>query len=201
MEHEVACHAFLQATLEVELVPFTQNNHYLEATTEKWLTKYKDLRSGKSHESPSFEPPSKKQKRSDPNNTILPPPSPAVTINTGAFSFRCKPPSAARQTSTAIACDDSLSDPDQEQPAGSMVRNTPQAQSNPAVGTFSDPEKFANAFAALAELGYTGLSKEDLGKLNPSDEYETELKVMAEVRGYFQVAYKVSIQFLSSWKG
>jgi len=29
-----------------------------------------------------------------------------------------------------------------------------------------------------------------LGKLNPADEYETELLVMAQTRGYFQVAYK-----------
>jgi hypothetical protein len=45
--------------------------------------------------------------------------------------------------------------------------------------------------AALAEIGYVGLSKDDLGKLNPPDEYETELEVMAEIRGYFQVSYKV----------
>lgn len=43
----------------------------------------------------------------------------------------------------------------------------------------------------LADIGHTGLNAEDLGKLNPPDEYETELRVMAEVRGYFQVSYKV----------
>lgn len=52
-------------------------------------------------------------------------------------------------------------------------------------------EQINRILAGLAELGYTGLTKDDLGKLNPPDEYETELKVMAEVRGYFQVAYKV----------
>lgn len=52
-------------------------------------------------------------------------------------------------------------------------------------------QKVNAALAALAELGYTGLRAEDLGKLNPLDEYQTELEVMAEVRGYFQVAYKV----------
>ncbi|KAF8878225.1 hypothetical protein BD779DRAFT_1789330 [Infundibulicybe gibba] len=36
--------------------------------------------------------------------------------------------------------------------------------------------------ALLAEVGYTGLTKDDLGKLNPPDEYETGLKVMAEIR-------------------
>lgn len=49
----------------------------------------------------------------------------------------------------------------------------------------------ADALSALAKLGYVGLTVEDLGKLNPPDEYEEELNVMAEVRAYFQVAYKV----------
>jgi hypothetical protein len=47
------------------------------------------------------------------------------------------------------------------------------------------------ALASLAAAGYLGLSKSDLGKLNPTDEYEAELQVMSEVRGYFQIAYKV----------
>lgn len=54
-----------------------------------------------------------------------------------------------------------------------------------------DPEKLKEALAMLTGLGYS-VTEEDLGKLNPTDEYEIELKVMAEVRGYFQVAYKVS---------
>lgn len=48
------------------------------------------------------------------------------------------------------------------------------------------------ALAVLTKLGYKGLKIEDLGKLNPPDEFEEELQVMAEVRAYFHVAYKVS---------
>lgn len=55
-----------------------------------------------------------------------------------------------------------------------------------------------DALAALAKIGYQGLWPEDLQKLNPVDEYEGELKVMAEVRGYFQVAFKVCSLFLST---
>lgn len=54
-----------------------------------------------------------------------------------------------------------------------------------------DEEKINAALAALAAAGYGGLTAESLGKLNPPDEYATELQVMAEVRGYFQIAYKV----------
>jgi hypothetical protein len=70
---------------------------------------------------------------------------------------------------------------------------TPATFTSPAVIASNprDPEKINSILALLADVGYTGLNAEDLGKLNPPDEYETELHVMAEVRGYFQVAYKV----------
>ena len=47
------------------------------------------------------------------------------------------------------------------------------------------------ALGLLANLGYTGLTTADLPKLLPADIYEDELDAMAEVRAYFQVAYKV----------
>lgn len=71
-----------------------------------------------------------------------------------------------------------------------LSSGTVQAGAGPTNQT-SDSDKVIAALAALADLGYTGLRLEDLGKLNPPDEYETELEVMAEVRAFFQVAYKV----------
>lgn len=52
------------------------------------------------------------------------------------------------------------------------------------------------ALSVLAKLGYTGLTPDDLAKLLPPDIYEEELEVMAEVRAYFQVAYKVRSRFM-----
>ena len=52
----------------------------------------------------------------------------------------------------------------------------------------------AQALACLALVGHTGLKEEDLSKLRPTDDYETELDVMAETRAYWQVAYKVSCE-------
>lgn len=78
---------------------------------------------------------------------------------------------------------------------------TPAAATQPAQAPLSDvdnaakAEKLQDALTALAALGYS-VKPEDLGKLNPTDMFETELKVMAEVRGYFQVAYKVCITVL-----
>ena len=77
-------------------------------------------------------------------------------------------------------------------------RHSNRAPASPAViGTdkSSGPrnsEKINSVLALLADIGYSGLSIEDLGKLNPPDEYEAELNMMAEVRGYFQVSYKAS---------
>lgn len=50
------------------------------------------------------------------------------------------------------------------------------------------------ALSALASLGYQ-IKAGDLKKLLPSDEYEEELIVMAEVRAYWQVSYKVRRNF------
>lgn len=55
----------------------------------------------------------------------------------------------------------------------------------------AENEELTNqALAALAALGYH-VSAADLGKLNPPDVFESELELMAEVRAYFQIAYKV----------
>ncbi len=61
-ECRAACSVVLNATLDVEKIPFTQNTHYLEATTDKWLAKYKDIRAGKTHAHGSAEPPAKRLK-------------------------------------------------------------------------------------------------------------------------------------------
>jgi hypothetical protein len=46
------------------------------------------------------------------------------------------------------------------------------------------------ALNALAAIGYLGLTIQDLSRLAPRDQFEDELVVMADVRGYFEVAYK-----------
>ncbi|KAI0363541.1 hypothetical protein BV20DRAFT_958073 [Pilatotrama ljubarskyi] len=55
----------------------------------------------------------------------------------------------------------------------------------------SEAEKASlkKALGELVKLGYPA-TEEDLAKLTPADEYEEELVVMAEVRAYFQIAYK-----------
>ena len=50
----------------------------------------------------------------------------------------------------------------------------------------------AKALRALAEAGYPNLRVSDLSRLLPPDSFEEELVVMADVRAYYHVAYKVS---------
>jgi hypothetical protein len=61
-------------------------------------------------------------------------------------------------------------------------------QSTPLADT---PE--AKALRALADAGYANLRVSDLARLLPPDSFEEELSVMADVRAYYHVAYKVNL--------
>ncbi|KDQ56136.1 hypothetical protein JAAARDRAFT_158878 [Jaapia argillacea MUCL 33604] len=77
-------------------------------------------------------------------------------------------------------------------PMGSTPATTSTGFSAPTSSGVNvmDMAKVQAALTALADIGYTGLHVEDLGRLHSYDEYEREMEVMAEVRAYFQVAYK-----------
>lgn len=49
----------------------------------------------------------------------------------------------------------------------------------------------AIVLAGLKRLGFGNVTAADFHRLQPKDEYEKEIVVMAEVRAYFKVAYKV----------
>ncbi|EIN04160.1 hypothetical protein PUNSTDRAFT_138885 [Punctularia strigosozonata HHB-11173 SS5] len=53
-----------------------------------------------------------------------------------------------------------------------------------------------SALMALAKRGYEGLKTNDLKRLHPQDDFGNELIVMADVRAYFQVAYKRVIDYV-----
>jgi len=56
---------------------------------------------------------------------------------------------------------------------------------------YFEKDDWQHSFGNVGRTGnFTGLTIADLRKLNPPDEFETELRIMAEVCGYFQVAYK-----------
>ncbi|KIK69970.1 hypothetical protein GYMLUDRAFT_151336 [Collybiopsis luxurians FD-317 M1] len=54
----------------------------------------------------------------------------------------------------------------------------------------TDSKQVHEVLAGLAGLGITGIKASDLIQLIPADEMEPALEIMADVRAYFQVAYK-----------
>ncbi|KAJ7185818.1 P-loop containing nucleoside triphosphate hydrolase protein [Mycena filopes] len=170
------CGDFLMAMLEVEQMPFTQNDHYLGASTEKWLSRYKDERAGKKRSAgggDSEESASKRRK-------LLTQPS---SSSVEPFKFGTPSLSAFEAKPSAFGAS---APPKAARPFSELSAFKPPADEQSA----PDPEKINSVLAQLADLGYPGVSAEDFGKLRQVDEYETEIAVMSEVRGYFQCAYK-----------
>ncbi|KAJ3539480.1 hypothetical protein NMY22_g4720 [Coprinellus aureogranulatus] len=73
-----------------------------------------------------------------------------------------------------------------EDPSSRSVKSFTDRQGR----TTTEASPMAKAMAALAEVGITGVRPEDLLKLLPEDEMAPALNIMADVRSYFQVAYK-----------
>ncbi|SJL13249.1 uncharacterized protein ARMOST_16688 [Armillaria ostoyae] len=68
--------------------------------------------------------------------------------------------------------------PPSPQPSGKRSAST-----NPSIS-------ISEVLAGLSSIGIHSIKASDLAKLLPPDEMEDALKIMADVRGYFQVAYK-----------
>ncbi len=62
-----------------------------------------------------------------------------------------------------------------------------------AVSTTSRADDVQAVLYGLQKLGFSGVRAEDLQKLKPSSQYEEEFALMAEVRAYFKVSYKVRL--------
>ncbi|THU97629.1 hypothetical protein K435DRAFT_753802 [Dendrothele bispora CBS 962.96] len=242
-KHRENCQRFLDTALEAELTPYTQNSHYLEDSTEKWLSKYKSIRAGESTAndnntffksndatsasataassnqtlSPIFSfggkrPSSELESGSSNSNQAQPTAQPAANANTNGMFPSTQPKSTPAQiaTPTGTPATSEKSVPFWER---ATPLTTPSTSGTPALGPFSNDTNFTkarsqsqeatedlnHALALLAKHGYTGLTTENLGRLHPPDEYERELKTMAEVRGYFQVAYKRIIDNIPSF--
>ncbi|KAJ7915221.1 hypothetical protein B0H13DRAFT_1610747, partial [Mycena leptocephala] len=198
-----SCANFLLAMLEVDQMPFTQNGQYLQTSTEKWLSRYKDERAGKRES--NGEEVSKPHKlggaqpsASTPRGAEMCKLYHSFKFDTPASSspsiFAVKTPLGAAPPDPTHSISSGLSAP-KPQTEGSSSSPRPPFPSNTA-GT--DAEKINTVLALLAELGYPGVVPEDLGKLRPVDEFETEITVMSEVRGYFECAYKRVIDNIPS---
>jgi vacuolar protein sorting-associated protein 1 len=174
--------------LELEKFPvFTQNTHYLESEAEKWLSRYSEAqRHAHQYHRPSREKEEQKRKleaeerkKEEERKSRQPWGGPA--------SWGLKPPEEPRYEWSfpgAVEADDFIELASPASPSPLPIIETQNAPSN------SKP-KANQLLQVLREAGYGNVRVKDLEKLR-SCAYQEELVVMARVRAYFQVAYKVS---------
>ncbi|KAG5636061.1 hypothetical protein H0H81_009232 [Sphagnurus paluster] len=180
-KHYARCAEILKPILQIEATPYTQNTHYLTEAQAKWLGLYKEARSA----SRNGQSAPKKRKTSNP---AQPAPAPAHTKPTGATA------SAPNTFSWPNQGRASSPNPFIFGPSAAAGTGAPARKRTAEEGPDDEREEQVNqALAALSALGYHGLRAEDLARLHMPDEYESELQIMAEVRGYFQIAYKASL--------
>ncbi|KAK1234389.1 hypothetical protein PQX77_002427 [Marasmius sp. AFHP31] len=127
--HSDRCLMFVNATLECEQTPYTQNTHYLQTCTEKWLGKYKATRANRT-------------------KTLRAPESPATTNNADSRLTKPLPKRAAPQGEPTPLT------PAPSPPAISKEQGSPPAQTPEKK---LSPEALNELLSALAMHGYTGL--------------------------------------------
>jgi hypothetical protein len=167
--HVEACKAHAQEAvkiaLDLETTPhYTQNTHYLQTLQEKWLAHYKKVRVNSSrYKAHQYE---------------------GAELSPVASDLECEYSGPRETVSYPIP------------PRASIPNAIPPRASHPyssMEAPYSTVEwPVDKALRSLAEAGYPNLRVQDLARLLPPDPYEEELIVMADVRAFYHVAYKVS---------
>jgi hypothetical protein len=180
-----ACKAHAQeavkTALDLESTPhYTQNTHYLQTLRGKWLAHYKVVRSK----------PTQYQSRNQ---------AAKVTELGGNHVFGFG--KAVEAHPSCISSEEGEERSPRKTPKGRKHHVREAGEPIPPKYLSSELEQppplmvetpAAKALRALAEAGYPNLQASDLSRLLPPDSFEEELIVMAEVRAYYHVAYKVS---------
>ncbi|KAG1850388.1 P-loop containing nucleoside triphosphate hydrolase protein [Suillus subalutaceus] len=165
----------VKSALDLETTPhYTQNTHYLQTLRDKWLSRYKTVRSRPSQykvrhireDEVPVPPRPETPKRPSPDNDCKEwgqeYSSPIVSQTSAFLSPAYTVPSESKSSKTKTRI------------TSTLLADTPEDK----------------ALRALAEAGYANLRVSDLARLLPPDSFEEELIVMADVRAYFHVAYK-----------
>ena len=183
--------SLIENMLKWEYSPYTQNSHYYQVTKDKYLAKYKAARAGHTSVGPSA-----KQPRSTINE--------AGQGKLGNFfhNYLCH-----KSSSLVHSMHERVAPPFMAQFSfeyKDLANDFDNSEEDDDEDDDEEEEKEderkkleRKALSALAALGYN-VTAADFGKLVPPDLYEQEMDIMAEVRAYFHVAYKVchSLSFL-----
>ncbi|KAG8885743.1 hypothetical protein FRB98_001655 [Tulasnella sp. 332] len=190
----------LKWLIKLEHRPYTQNHHYLSSYRDKYLSKYRGERRKKNK---AREEPGRAGSPVNSNRAPTPDMFPSLdsfmqspqTMNSplqgprGAFPSRGTP---MRSNSTPLMPQRTGMPPQQQQqqlppPQQQPMMQQPQQQAQPNI---------ENLLSQLSAAGYPVKSHSDLERLFASDPYEEVMVVMAEVRAYWQVAFKRIIDIL-----
>ena len=157
----------VKVALALETTPhYTQNLHYFQTLREKWLAHYKTVRTKPSKYKASVVGPS------------------------DVFPEDCE----EIHGSPELCATPSPWIPPPPRPAsGRPYAPSPMVMEPRFCPPVETSE--AKALRALAEAGYPNVRVSDLARLLPPDSWEEELVVMADVRAYYQVSYKVSYSY------
>ncbi|KIJ57924.1 hypothetical protein HYDPIDRAFT_120172 [Hydnomerulius pinastri MD-312] len=175
-------HIAVKENLEIEFTPkYTQNTHYLQSLREKWLCRYKMGR----RKAQEYKLPARAQKYKPPAKT--PGYGHPTKVKEHKLPAKVQEYKLPADNAPSMECqwDDFLEENQPSQPPPVIYSHFQPVPSRPVE---SSPESLALDY--LSRAGYKGLSIDDLARLLPLDEFEDELIVMADVRAYFQVAYK-----------
>lgn len=162
-------HQAVKVALELETLPhYTQNLHYFHTLREKWLAHYKVVRtrSARYRVCSAVESVAEYSEEEYPG---------------AACTLEASPPRASGLRASAV--------PNYATPPVRLSASSPYHIGVPYEAVETPQTK---ALRALAEAGYPNLRERDLARLLPPDQWEEELIVMADVRAFFHVAYKVS---------
>jgi hypothetical protein len=183
-KHQEICLTILQTIIEAELTPFTQNFHYLDSSTDKWLSAFKEARAGKLPQDLSDKQLFKPQVVAGASSPFTFAVHPKAESNLPSAPTNQFSPQGNTAKATTASSPFLFAVP-------AKIEQTERRASTSTSQVPADPELVRNVLATLARVGYAGTTEADLGRLIPADGYQRELQVMAEVRAYFQVAYKV----------
>ncbi|TFY76660.1 hypothetical protein EWM64_g7352 [Hericium alpestre] len=161
-KHFASCQKAIEVILlKGERHPYTQGEPFMRSREAKWFARYKDARAKEASPRNPFDFSS-----TAPSPGTAPPTTAADAPISSTFTFGIK---KSPQSDSVLAKANSTSAP---QPTPPSAPQPPAQQMK--------PEAVQQALAMLEQAGFKGLTEEDLGKLRKPDEYETEMRVMAQ---------------------
>ncbi|KAG8903486.1 hypothetical protein FRB99_003229 [Tulasnella sp. 403] len=186
--------------MRLEHRPYTQNHHYLSSYRDQFLSKYRGERRKKNRmqETRPISPP-----LSTSSPTSFMPDLPfgnQLRNNMPSLPNLLRQPVPRRSNSSPVPQGQPERQPKQSLPPGYpqqplYPQQSQQPQYAPAPNQAPEPN-LDNLISQLAQAGFPVNSMGDLERLFASDPYEEVLVVMAEVRAYWQVAFKRIIDIL-----